>query len=142
VSAAVPQSDRLRLLVLADHHLFAEMLMASLTTDERIDVVGTATTGEDAIALVDQLKPDIVLMDLWPILDRVATIREMRERGSATRILVLTGSNSPEAAGVARSAGADGFVSKDQGASELGESFFETAWLTLALGGARSVTRG
>jgi CheY-like chemotaxis protein len=135
VSAAAHQSERLRLLVVADHHLFAEMLMASLSTDERIDVVGTAKTGEEAIELVDSLEPDIVLMDLWPILDRVGTIRELRERGSATRILVLTGSDSPEIAAVARSAGADGFVSKDQDASELRESFFEAAWLTLAFGG-------
>jgi DNA-binding NarL/FixJ family response regulator len=132
MAAAAPRRpERIRVLI-ADDRLFAEMLMASLSADDRIDVVGTAKTGEDAVALMEQLEPDIVLVNLRiPVRDSVTATRRIRERGSRTRVLVLTGRSS-EAAAAAHSAGADGFVSTDQSATELIDSFFQVASLTLA----------
>jgi DNA-binding NarL/FixJ family response regulator len=137
MAAACPRRpERIRVLI-ADDRVFAEMLMASLSADERIDVVGTATTGEDAIALMQQLEPDIVLVNARiPVRDSVTATRLIRARGSRTRLLVLTGSDWSKAA-AANSAGIDGFVSTDQGASELTESFFQIASLTLAFSGRR-----
>jgi DNA-binding NarL/FixJ family response regulator len=138
MAAAAPRRpERIRVLI-ADDRLFAEMLMASLSADERIEVVGTATTGEDAIALMQQLEPDIVLVNLRiPVRDSVTATRLIRARGPRTRVLVLTGSDSSKAVATANSAGVDGFVSTDQGATELTKSFFQIASLTLAFSGRR-----
>jgi DNA-binding NarL/FixJ family response regulator len=136
-AASRRRPERIRVLI-ADDRVFAEMLMASLSADERIDVVGTATTGEDAIALMQQLDPDIVLVNLRiPVRDSLTATRLIRARGSRTRLLVLTGSDLSNAAATANSAGVDGFVSTDQGATELTESFFQIASLTLAFSGRR-----
>jgi DNA-binding NarL/FixJ family response regulator len=134
--AAAPVPAPIRVLI-ADDRLFAEMLMTNLSADERIDVVGTATTGEDAVALMEQLQPHVLLLNLRiPARDGPAATRRIRERGPRTRLLVLTGRDSPETS-IAHSAGADGFVSTNQAATELTESFFQVASLTLAFSGRR-----
>ena len=138
MAAAAPRRpERIRVLI-ADDRLFAEMLMTNLSADERIDVVGTAKTGEDAVALMEQLEPDIVLVNLRiPVRDSLTATRRIRERGSRTRLLVLTRPDSFEAGTTAHSAGADGFVSTDQSATDLIDSFFQVASLTLAFSGRR-----
>jgi DNA-binding NarL/FixJ family response regulator len=140
-AAALRRPERIRVLI-ADDRLFAEMLMTNLSADDRIDVVGTATTGDEAVALMRQLEPDVLLLNLRiPVEHGVAATRRVRDRGSRTRVLVLTGSDkSGTAAG--HSADADGFVSTDQGAAELTESFFQIASLTLAFSGRQGGTNG
>ena len=128
-------ADHVRVLIADDHRLFAESLRASLSSDERIEVVGLAYTGEEAVELVAALSPDIVLMDIdMPVVDGIEATRRISESGSATRVLVLTGSDSPLSARRAREAGAAGFVTKDQPTSEMLDSFFEIASLMLAFG--------
>jgi DNA-binding NarL/FixJ family response regulator len=139
VAAAPRRPERIRVLI-ADDRLFAEMLMTSLSADDRIDVVGTATTGDEALVLMQQLEPDVLLLNLRiPVQHGFAAACRVRERGSRTRVLVLTGSHTSGAA-AARSAGADGFVSTDQSAADLIESFFQIASLTVAFSGRRGRT--
>ena len=57
-------SKPLRVLIADDHRLFAEALQAILATDERIEVVGQASDGSEAVELARKLDPDIVLMDV------------------------------------------------------------------------------
>jgi two-component system, NarL family, nitrate/nitrite response regulator NarL len=133
-AASVPAPIRV---LIADDRLFAEMLMTNLSADERIDVIGTATTGEDAVELMEQLQPHVLLLNLRiPVRNGAAAARRIRRRGSRTRLLVLSGPDSPEAS-TARSAGADGFVSTNQAPTELTESFFQVASLSLAFSGRR-----
>ena len=53
-----------RVLIADDHRLFAEALEAVLATEERIEVVGRAADGEEAVALARQLQPDVVALDI------------------------------------------------------------------------------
>ncbi|HEX4324774.1 MAG TPA: response regulator transcription factor [Gaiellaceae bacterium] len=110
----------LRVLIADDHRLFAEALEAILTTDERIEVVGQASDGEEAVELAKTLDPDIVLMDVsMPVLDGFEATREIRSGSEDVRVLMLTGSNSRADVDRSRAAGAAGYVTKDRIASEL-----------------------
>ena len=116
----------LRVLIADDHRLFAEALEAILTTDERIEVVGQASDGAQAVELVRKLDPDVVLMDVsMPVLDGFEATREIREESEGVRVLMLTGSNSRADVDRSREAGASGYVTKDRIASELVSAIVE-----------------
>ncbi len=115
-----PKSETTRVLIADDHRLFAEALEAILTADERIEVVGQAGDGEEAIRLARTLDPDVVLMDVsMPVLDGFEATREIRAASEDIRVLMLTGSNSRADVDRSREAGASGYVTKDRIASEL-----------------------
>jgi DNA-binding NarL/FixJ family response regulator len=110
----------LRVLIADDHRLFAEALEAILATDERIEVVGQAGDGSEAVELARRLGPDVVLMDVsMPVLDGFEATREIRAASGDTHVLMLTGSNSRADVDRSREAGASGYVTKDRIASEL-----------------------
>jgi DNA-binding NarL/FixJ family response regulator len=118
--AKKPKNKPIRVLIADDHRLFAEALEAILAGDERIEVVGQASDGGQAVELARKLEPDVVLMDVsMPVLDGFEATREIRAQSEDVRILVLTGSNSRADVDRSREAGASGYVTKDRIASEL-----------------------
>jgi DNA-binding NarL/FixJ family response regulator len=117
---------RIRVLIADDHRLFAEALQAILAVDERIDVVGQAADGREAVELATRLDPDVVLMDIsMPVMDGIEAAREIRGASEGTSILMLTGSNSRADVDRARQAGAAGYVTKDRIAAELIDAILE-----------------
>lgn len=135
---AEQQPERIRVLIADDHRLFAESLRLALSADERVDVVGLAHTGQEAVELVRELVPDVVVMDIdMPIVDGIEATRQIREGGVRTSVLILTGTNSRASAESAREAGAAGFLTKDRTIADLIESFYEIASLTLAFSGRK-----
>jgi DNA-binding NarL/FixJ family response regulator len=124
--AVAPNSERIHVLIADDHRLFAEALQAILAADERIEVVGHAGDGREAVQLAARLSPDIVLMDIsMPVMDGIEAARTITERHEATSILMLTGSNSRADVDRARQAGAAGYVTKDRIAAELIDAIIE-----------------
>jgi DNA-binding NarL/FixJ family response regulator len=120
VHARAKKPKPLRVVIADDHRLFAEALEAILAADERIEVVGQAGDGSEAVELARTLEPDVVLMDVsMPVLDGFEATREIRAAGESVRVLMLTGSNSREDVERSREAGASGYVTKDRIASEL-----------------------
>jgi DNA-binding NarL/FixJ family response regulator len=118
----------LRVLIADDHRLFAEALQAILASDERIEVIGQASDGSEAVELTRTLGPDVVLMDVsMPVLDGFEATREIREESEDTRVLMLTGSNSRADVARSREAGASGYVTKDRIASELVAAIVEVS---------------
>jgi DNA-binding NarL/FixJ family response regulator len=118
----------IRVLIADDHRLFAEALEAILGGDERIAVVGHASDGEEAVKLVQQLAPDVVLMDIaMPVLDGIGAAQAIREQANDASILMLTASSSRADVDRARAAGAAGYVTKDRVAAELIEAIVEIA---------------
>ena len=116
----------LRVLIADDHQLFAEALEAILAADERIEVVGQASDGSQAVELAQKLDPDVVLMDVsMPVLDGFEATREIRSESESVRVLMLTGSNSRADVDRSREAGASGYVTKDRIASELVSAIVE-----------------
>jgi len=123
-----PKAKPLRVLIADDHRLFAEALEAILATDERIEVVGQASDGEEAVELARTLDPDLVLMDVsMPVLDGFEATREIRSASEDVRVLMLTGSNSRADVDRSREAGASGYVTKDRIASELVATIVEVS---------------
>jgi DNA-binding NarL/FixJ family response regulator len=126
VVSAAAENGKIRVLIADDHRLFAEALSAILSTDERIEVVGHANDGREAVDLAARLRPDVVLMDIsMPVLDGIEAAALLRERRQAARVLMLTGSNSRADVDRARQAGAAGYVTKDRIAAELIDAIHE-----------------
>ncbi len=120
---ATAAATKIRVLIADDHRLFADALEAILTIDERIEVIGKAYDGEQAIRLAAAEKPDVILMDIaMPGVDGLEATRKIRRKRRATSVLMLTGSNSRTDVDRAREAGAAGYVTKDRIASQLIDS--------------------
>ena len=114
-------------LIADDHDLFAESIEAFLDTEGRIDVVGRAANGAEAVELADELRPDVVLMDIsMPVMDGFVAAERIRGLLPDTCVLFLTGSNSPADVSRARAAGGSGYVTKERIASELVDAIVAT----------------
>jgi len=117
-----------RVLIADDERLFAAALELILGSDERIEVVGTAFDGKQAVELTLDLAPDVVLMDLsMPGLDGFAAIEAILSEASPPRVLVLTGSADPADIARARTAGVYGYLTKENIAGDLVERVLEAA---------------
>jgi DNA-binding NarL/FixJ family response regulator len=105
--------SRVRVLIADDHRLFAESLMVLLSQDDRLDVVGTAADGREAVKLAQTLRPDVVLLDVnMPLMDGVTALSELRVLVPDARVILLTGTESTSEQDAARRAGADAFLLK------------------------------
>ena len=81
----------IRVLVADDHAVIRKGIQAMLELVPDMQVVGEASNGRQAVALAEQLKPDVILMDLvMPQLSGVEAIRKIKEENPEVRILVLT----------------------------------------------------
>ena len=130
-----PAGGAVRILIADDHRLFAESLMAVLSEDERVDVVGIAEDGQEAVELTAELQPDVVLMDLkMPVIDGFEATRRIREAGLETQILILTGTDQEIGSEDAAAAGASGYLRKERSVAELKGVFLEVASLAAVLG--------
>jgi DNA-binding NarL/FixJ family response regulator len=112
----------IRLLLADDHRMLREGLRRSMV-DEGFDVVGEADNGEEAVRLVAELQPDVVLMDVsMPEMDGVEATRIIRATNTATRVIMLTMHADSEVLADAIRAGASGYLVKDCSTDEVAEA--------------------
>lgn len=105
--------DKIRVLVVDDHVVVRSGLEQLLATTDDIELVGTASNGNEAVAAVARLHPDVVLMDLsMPVLDGVEATRRINTDYPSSRVLVLTSFSDQTRILDALSAGADGYLLK------------------------------
>jgi two-component system response regulator NreC len=110
----------IRLLIVDDHALLRQALMALLSTQSGIEVVGEAENGREAVEAAEELLPDIVLMDgVMPGLNGIDATRQITKRLSSTRVLMLTAYLEDERVLQALRAGASGYVMKNADVQEL-----------------------
>lgn len=112
-------SEPIRVLLVDDQELFREGVRVIVDAQEGMEVVGTAADGVEAIRLVDELAPDVVLMDIrMPEMDGVEATRQIfapdraARRESPVRVVVLTTFNLDDRAATAIRYGASGFLLK------------------------------
>jgi len=110
----------IRLLLVDDQSLIRRGLKALLRTDAELEVVGEAEQGEAAIAQVELLQPDVVLMDVrMPVMDGVAATRLINQQFPHVKVLVLTTFDDQEYVRQALQNGASGYLLKDTPFEEL-----------------------
>lgn len=119
-SARVKPMGALRLLVVDDHNLFRQGLIRLLRDYEQIVVVGEAANGQEALALIPQVQPDVVLMDVnMPVMSGPEAARRITEQFPHVPVIMLTVSDRDEDLFEAIKAGAQGYLLKNVGTTEL-----------------------
>jgi DNA-binding NarL/FixJ family response regulator len=125
----------IRVLVAEDHPLVREAVSRALSQDPSLAVVGEAGTGEEAIELAAELRPDILILDLvMPGVGGLAVLDRLRETQPEIRIVVLTANENASTVLDAIAAGAAGYLSKSAVGEELRQA------VIAAHGGASAIT--
>ncbi len=115
--------EPIRVLVCDDHDLFRKGLRMVLEAEEDIVVVAEAADGEQAVARVEELAPDVVLMDVrMPRMGGIDATRVIRQLFPATRIIVLTVSDEEDDLYGAVKAGANGYLLKEVSIEEVADA--------------------
>jgi DNA-binding NarL/FixJ family response regulator len=108
------------LLIVDDHPVVRDGLRGMFSADPRFEVVGEAGDGAAAIVAGEQLRPDVILMDLrMPRTDGVTAIKELAKRGVPARVLVITTYDTDNDVLAAIEAGATGYLLKEAPKEEL-----------------------
>ena len=113
----------IRVLIADDQALVRGGFHSILAGQDDIEVVGEAEDGNEAVALVEELHPDVVLMDIrMPGIDGIEATRRIAARGLATRVLVLTTFDVDDYVYEAMKAGASGFLLKTAPPRQLADA--------------------
>ncbi len=134
----------IKILLADDHALLRDGLRRSFESAGD-QVVGEASTGEEAVALAKALQPDVVLMDLsMPVMDGIEATRQIRDQVPATRIAVLTMHDDIDKTRDAIAAGASAYLSKGTSFAEVRKTVIRVSEgdtvLSPALAGAMLTT--
>ncbi|MFC7221364.1 response regulator [Streptomyces polyrhachis] len=107
-------ADRIRVLLVDDHQVVRRGLRTFLEVQGDIEVVGEAADGDEGVARAEELRPDVVLMDVkMPGTDGVEALRRLRTAGNPARVLIVTSFTEQRTVVPALRAGAAGYVYKD-----------------------------
>jgi NarL family two-component system response regulator LiaR len=110
----------IKVLLVDDHAVVRSGLGAVLMTHDDLELVGEANNGQEAVNLVDKLRPDVVLMDiLMPVMDGVQATKAIHEKHPEVRIIALTSFKEKDMVEGALKAGALSYLIKNVSADEL-----------------------
>jgi DNA-binding NarL/FixJ family response regulator len=135
--------ETLRILIAEDHPLYRKGMISLLSSVPEFEVVGEASTGEEAVARAAQLQPDVILMDLqMPEVNGIEATRRILRESPNIRVLMVTLFEDDDSVFMALRAGARGYVLKDADEEEMvlsiravgrGEAIFSPAVATRVL---------
>ncbi|MDF2571442.1 MAG: nreC [Sporomusa sp.] len=118
--------EKIRIVIADDHAVLRSGLKALLNCSPLFDVIGEAGDGQQAYHMVEDLRPDVLLLDIsMPVMSGVDCIKEIKSRGLPCRILVLTMYDDNEYIKEVMRAGADGYVLKKSADTELVEGIIK-----------------
>ncbi|WP_460109317.1 response regulator [Streptomyces sp. YKOK-J1] len=107
-------ADPIRVLLVDDHQVVRRGLRTFLEVQDDIEVVGEAADGAEGVARAEELRPDVVLMDVkMPGMDGIDALRRLRELDNPVRVLIVTSFTERRTVVPALRAGAAGYVYKD-----------------------------
>ena len=121
-------TDRVRVMVVDDHPIMRNGLRDALEGSGRFVVVGEAEDGEEAVRIVEGLRPQVIVMDvIMPRKDGIDACREVMELVRGTRVIMLTASSEEDSVIEAIAAGATGYLQKYSRPEELVEAVLDVA---------------
>lgn len=110
----------IRVLIVDDHRVLAELLTAALSASDEVAVIDSVGTAGEGIERAATTHPDVVILDYdLPDADGVSVVSSIKAACTTCRVLMLTSYNDPVVLSEALDAGCDGFVTKRNGASEI-----------------------
>ena len=113
-------NKKIRILICDDHTLFVEGIKALLRNETSLEIIGEARDGRQAVELVKQLKPDLLLMDIsMPDMTGFDATQRVHEFNPSLKVLILTMHDDEELVARCLEAGAAGYIMKDAPASQL-----------------------
>ncbi|WP_226002153.1 response regulator [Paenibacillus sp. BJ-4] len=111
---------KFKILIVDDHWVVREGLKLVLETNDSYEVVGEAEDGAAAMTLIEQLQPDVILMDLYmPQMSGLETMKALKERQNETPVIILTTYNEDDLMIQGLSLGAKGYLLKDTSRENL-----------------------
>jgi two-component system, NarL family, response regulator LiaR len=114
------RGGRIRIVVVDDHPVVREGLVAMLQTQPDFEIVGEAGSGPEGLEVIEHLSPDVVLLDLeLPGIDGVGVLSRLQERDAASRVIVFTVFDTDDRIISAVEAGAAGYLLKGSPRSDL-----------------------
>jgi NarL family two-component system response regulator LiaR len=117
------EQEPIRVMIVDDHDMLREGLIAFLRVYPTLNLVAEAASGPEAVRLCQDLRPDVVLMDLvMPEMDGVETTRRVQELSPSTRVIALTSFGDDDLVRRALKAGAISYLLKNVSAEELAEA--------------------
>ena len=120
-----PDRDPLDVLIVDDAEHFRELLRLSLARNARINIVGEATNGEEALTEAAARHTDVVILDLsMPVMDGLEAAPLIKQENPGVKIVVLSGFRASDLAAKAVAAGADAYVEKSAVFTELESAIF------------------
>ncbi len=143
MNAIKARKAKIKILIVDDHPVVRKGLLSCLAAQENLKIVGEAANGTEAVRLVKELTPDIVLMDLsMPEMDGLAVTEALRKVAPQIKVLILSMQSNRESVLRIIKAGARGYVLKDAPTEELvlaletvqaGEAYFSKPVAQIAL---------
>jgi DNA-binding NarL/FixJ family response regulator len=119
---------KIRMVVVDDHALFRAGLVSLLGEMPECKVVGEACNGLEALQVIEQTRPDVVLLDVnMPVMNGVEAVREIKKAGHNCNIVMLTISKHEEDLFGAVQAGADGYLLKNSEPDELRRAIMQVS---------------
>ena len=114
-----PMPDRIRIAAVDDHPMLLDGIRRALRRCRDIEIVAHGTSAAEAVEIVREHEPDVVLLDITMPGNGLAAARQIKDQGSSTKIIMLTGTDTEQQVEAALAAGAAGYVLKGAGAKEL-----------------------
>lgn len=128
--------DTIRILIVDDHPVVCSGLTSMLSVQAGLEVIGSAASGEEALAIVQRDSPDLMLLDLrMPGMDGIGVLNALKRVERVPRVIVLTSFEKEEDIYRAIRAGAHGYLLKDTSESEM------IAAINIVNGGKRYIPR-
>jgi DNA-binding NarL/FixJ family response regulator len=114
------EKSKVTVLVVDDHEAFRRFICSTLVKDSRMEIVGEASDGLDAVRKAEELQPDLIVLDIGlPKLNGIEAARQICKVVPQSKILFLTLESSPDVVQEALSVGARGYVAKARAGTEL-----------------------
>jgi two-component system, NarL family, response regulator len=117
------EKKAIRILIVDDHPVVQAGLSSMLATQGEVEVIGSASSGEEALLMVQRDMPDILLLDLrMPGMNGIDTLRALKEMKASVRVIILTSFETDENIYRAVQAGAQGYLLKDTSQRQMLEA--------------------